>query len=451
MNYDVIIVGGGPAGLFAAYELITQKPELKVCLIDKGKSSKTRERSDVMCGIGGGGLFSDGKLHFTPVLSHEKLLEFYDEEEYQIFLDYVDQIFTRFGVDSDYYPKDMEKVNELVARTKKEGINLIVRKLRHVGSDKLPKVMQKFEMYLEEKGVKIYTDLQVDQIITENNEIKGVKTVKGDLLAKYVLVAPGRIGALWIRDEAKRLGLEFSFQSIWVGVRVEFPSQIMEEFSKTMYESIFKLQSDHFDDTVRTFCPCPNGYVSKEEYDDFVFVNGHSNSHIKSDNSNFALVTKVKLTEPVSNTISYGEAIGRIANLIGGNKPILQRFRDLKNGRRSTWYRIKKSYVTPTFKDVTPGDLSMIFPARVMRNLIEGLEKLDKVMPGIASDSTLLYGPEIKFRSAKIETDKHLESKIKNLYFAGDGAGLSGNIVGAAANGIIAAKGILNKYPSKTL
>jgi len=445
MVYDVIIVGAGPAGLFAAYELITKKPELKICLIDKGKSCKTRERNEVMCGVGGGGLYSDGKLHFTPVLSHEKLLDFYDVEEYQSFLDYVDEIFTKFGVDSEYYPKNMEAVERLVAKSKKEGIDLIVRKLRHVGSDKLPDVIKNFENYLEQKGVKILENTKVLEILSENNQAKGVKTDEGEILGNYVLVAPGRIGALWMRDEAKRLGLEFAFQSIWVGVRVEFPSQIMEEFAKTMYESIFRLQSDHFDDTVRTFCPCPKGYVAKEEYENFVFVNGHSNSGVKSNNSNFALVTKVKLTEPVSNTISYGEAIGRVSNLIGGNKPILQRFSDLKKGRRSTWYRIKKSYVAPSLKDVTPGDLSMIFPARVMRNLIEGLEKLDKVMPGIASDSTLLYGPEIKFRSAKIVTDKFLESKIKNLYFAGDGAGLSGNIVGAAATGVISARGILSK------
>jgi uncharacterized FAD-dependent dehydrogenase len=213
-----------------------------------------------------------------------------------------------------------------------------------------------------------------------------------------------------------------------------------------MYESIFRLYTPTFDDPIRTFCPCPNGMVATEEYEGFVCVNGHSHSDHKSENSNFAFVTEINLTEPVENTILYGKSIALLATTIGGGFPIVQRLADLKTGKRSTEARLKKSFITPTLKEAVPGDISMALPHRVVTNIKEGLEKLDAVMPGINSANTLLYAPEIKLRSSKIVTDKHLETKtINNLYVAGDGAGVAGNIVGAAATGIIAARGIVGK------
>jgi uncharacterized protein len=440
--YDVIIVGGGPAGLFAAYELAT-KTNKTVLLIEKGKSIETRTPKEVMCGIGGAGTFSDGKLHFTPCLSHEKMLHLYSVNEYQEYVDYVDKLFSEFGVVAEYFPKDNNVVQELVDRCTKNSIHLFVRKIRHVGSDKLPRVIENFEKYLLEKNVEIRTETNVDDIIIENAICTGVVVGNERINARNVILAPGRFNAPWMQEVAKKYGLNYEFEKVEVGVRVEFPEGIMREYSEAMYEAIFLIRTPSYDDVVRSFCPCPKGLVAIEDYDGFVCVNGHSNSDHKSDNSNFAFVTEIKLTEPVENTTLYAKSIAQLANTIGGGKPIVQRLADLRSGKRSTWERINKSYVSPSLKDVVPGDISMAFPHRVVTNIIEGLRMLDKVMPGIYSGNTLLYAPEIKLRSSKIKTNKHLETEIKGLFVAGDGAGVAGNIVGAAATGVIAARGIV--------
>jgi len=443
-KFDIIIVGAGPAGMFAAYELITQKPSLQVCLIELGNCIASRAKSEVMSGVGGAGTFSDGKLHYTPVLSHEKMLHLYREDEYQEYLDYVDQIFTKFGVDADYYPKDMVLTRELADEAKKKSIKLFIRKARHVGSDKLPQVIANFEKYLTSRGVILKDKTEVLDIITVGEEAKGVKLVDGaELYADKVILAPGRIKARWLQKLAEKYQLKFSYEKVEVGVRVEFAESILKKHADLMYETVFMMRTPTFDDVIRTFCPCPKGQVSAEYYDDFVCVNGHSNSDHNSQNSNFAFVTEVTLTEPVENTIAYAKSIAKLATTIGGGKPILQRLADLQKGRRSTWERINKSFVTPSLKDVTPGDISMALPHRIVTNIKEGLTMLEQVLPGIDSPHTLLYAPEIKLRSSKIETDKFLETKIHGLYVTGDGAGLSGNITGAAATGLIAAKGIL--------
>ncbi len=442
--YDLIIVGGGPAGLFAAYEL-SKYSNKRILLVEKGKSIEKRERKEAMCGIGGAGTFSDGKLHFTPVLSHEKILGLYNIEEYQKYLDYVDAIFTDFGVDADYYPKNKKKVQEFVDRCKRNSVHLFVRKTRHVGSDKLPLIIKNFEKYLIEKGVEIKSETTVTEIIIEGNECKGVICGDEKIYGKNIILAPGRFNATWMQEIAKKYDLGYSFDKVEVGVRVEFPEGVMREFSDQMYETIFMMHTPTYDDVMRTFCPCPKGKVSIEDYEGFVCVNGHSNSTHDSANSNFAFVTEIKLTEPVENTTQYAKSIAQLANTIGGGKPILQRLFDLQKGRRSTWERINKSYIQPTLKDVIPGDISMAFPHRIVTNILEGLVMLDKVMPGINSGSTLLYAPEIKLRSSKIKTNRNLQTELSNLYVAGDGAGVAGNIVGAAATGIIAARGILEK------
>ncbi|MCX6737937.1 MAG: FAD-dependent oxidoreductase [Candidatus Parcubacteria bacterium] len=444
-KYNVIIVGAGPAGLFASYELLQQDRNLKVCLIDRGKSIKNRTSKEVMFGVGGSGAFSDGKLHYSLVLSHEKMLDIYPKEEYENILKYVDSIFTNFGVDADYYPKNLERVDELVEENKKSNIQLFVRKIRHVGSDKLPAVIGKFEEFLLGKNIDLKTETNVIDLIIENGQCEGVITEDGQkIFSKNVILAPGRLSASWLQDVARKYGIEFKYEPAVVGVRVEFPSLIMQKYADLMYEAIFSIYTPTFNDVVRTFCPCPQGHVAIETYKDYVCVNGHSNSNHDSANSNFALVSIINLTAPVENTISYAESIAKLANTIGGGKPLIQRLKDLHMGRRSTWERINESSVIPTLTDVTPGDISMALPARVTRNIIEGLEELEKVMPGINSGDTLLYAPEIKLRTSKIVTGRDLETKIKNLYIAGDGPGVSGNITGAAATGTIAARGIIN-------
>jgi len=437
------IVGAGPAGLFSAYKL-SQKKGLDVTLIDMGKRVENRTPKDIMCGIGGAGTFSDGKLHFSPVLSHEKILHLFSIPEYQKYLDQVDKIFIDFGVNSEYYPKDMDKANEFVEEAKKRNIRLVIRKIKHVGTDKLPPIMKSFQDYLEDKKVNIINETQITDLLINDSKCCGIVSKSGEKLKfDKIILATGRINAKWLQDLSLKYKIPYDYDKIEVGVRVEFPAIVMKKYSDLMYEAIFMLQSKTFEDVVRTFCPCPNGLVGIEDYEGFVCVNGHSNSDHLSENSNFALVSEVVLTEPIENTTEYAKSIAQLATTIGGGKPILQRLEDLKKGRRSTWGRIKKGLVDPTLKDVVPGDISMALPHRVVVNIIEGLEKLDKVMPGINSGSTLLYAPEIKLRSSKIRTSKYLETSVKNLFVAGDGAGVSGNIVGAAATGLIAGEGII--------
>ncbi|MFH1506788.1 MAG: FAD-dependent protein [archaeon] len=447
--YDTVIVGAGPAGMFAAYELIIKNPKLKICLIEKGKRVKDRAKKEVMHGVGGAGTYSDGKLHCTPVLSHEKMMDIYSPKEYQKVVDFVDSVFTKFGVPEDYYPTDMAEVQKLVDKCKKHSVHLYVRKTRHVGSDKLPNVIKNFEDSLVKKGVDLKTETEVMDIITKNGKCVGVKTDKEEILAKTVLLAPGRTKARWLQEIAVTNKLKTEYQKVEVGVRIEFPEGIMRKYSDLMYENIFYVQTPSFDDPMRTFCPCPKGLVAIEDYEDFVCVNGHSNSTHLSENSNFAFVTEIKLTEPVENTTSYAKSIAILATRLGGGKPLIQRLADLKSGRRSTWERINKSYVTPTLKDVTPGDIAMALPHRIVTNILEGLQMLDKVMPGINSGSTLLYAPEVKFRASRIKTDKYLETELPSMFVAGDAAGVSGNILGAGASGVIAAKGILKKLGSE--
>ena len=216
----------------------------------------------------------------------------------------------------------------------------------------------------------------------------------------------------------------------------------MRKQAETLYETVYKIRTKTYHDIIRTFCSCPNGEVATESYDGYVCVNGHSNSTHLSKNSNFAFLNEVHLTEPVENSIAYAKSIAQVASTIGGGKPLLQSLEDLKCGRRSTWRRLEKSFVEPSLTDVTPGDIAMALPYRIVKNITEGLETLEKVMPGINSGSTLLYAPEVKFRSSKISTDKKLQTSVNGLYVAGDGAGLSGSITGAAVTGVIFARSL---------
>lgn len=442
-KYDVIVVGAGPAGLFACYELLKRRKKFKVVLIDMGKRVEKRNPSEVMSGVGGAGTFSDGKLHFTAYLSHEKCFHVISRNAYQKILDYVDEVFTKFGVDTEYFPKLNEEYDELVRDAILNDIELVIRKARHVGTDKLVKVIQNFEKYLEEKGVDILDDTEVVDVLVKNNKAYGVETKDGKkLMAPNILVAPGRIRAAWLQKFADKHGIEYIYDKVEVGVRVEFPAQIMERQAKTLYETVYRVRTNTYHDIVRTFCSCPNGQVATEKYEGYVCVNGHSNSDHDSPNSNFAFLCEVNLTHPVENSIAYAKSIAEVASTIGGGKPILQSLEDLKSGRRSTWSRLEKSFVSPTLTDVTPGDIAMALPYRIVQNIVEGVEILDKVMPGINSGSTLLYAPEVKFRSSKIKTDEGLQTSIEGLYVAGDGAGLSGSITGAAVTGVIVARAI---------
>lgn len=407
-----------------------------------------RLKTEVMTGFGGAGTFSDGKLHFTPVLSHEKMFHLYSKQEYLELISYCEKIFLDFGVPKEYYPKDEKITNELVSDAKKNNIQLYVRKTIHVGSDRLPKIMQNFEDKLKELGIEILSKTNVDDLIIENNICKGVIALNKKFFAKNVICAPGRYNAKWMQEIAQKYEIPEEFDKVEVGVRVEFPSEILAKHSEQMYETIFSMYTPTYDDVVRTFCPCPKGHVAIEEYDGFVCVNGHSNHFngpIDSTNSNFAFVTEVKLTKPLESTRAYATFIAQGTTLIGAGKPIIQRLKDLKAGQRSTPQRIKKAHIQPSLNEAVPGDIGMSLPYRVVKNIMEGIEMLDKILPGLNGDSTFLYAPEVKFRSNKIKTNKDLETRISGLFVAGDGAGVAGNIVGAAITGVIAARGILKK------
>jgi uncharacterized FAD-dependent dehydrogenase len=442
MKYDVIVVGAGPAGLFACYSLLQKRKKLKIALVDRGKRLDKRKPSEVMCGVGGAGAFSDGKLTLTANLSHEKAFHILPRTKYQKVLDYVDSVLTDFGVDSEYYPKENEDLKNLVYEAEKNDVELVLRKARHVGTDKLKKVIHNFQEYLLENGIDLHDEMEVKDLIVQKGKIQGVKTSKGDMKAERVILAPGRYNARWLQKICDKYGIKYVYDKVEVGVRVEFPASIMEMQAKTLYEIVYKVRTKTYHDIVRTFCSCPNGMVSTEKYDGYVCVNGHSDSDHHSPNSNFAFVCEVSLTEPVENSIAYAKSIAEVASTIGGGKPILQSLEDLHSGRRSTPSRLEKSFVQPSLKKYTAGDISMALPYRVVMNIMEGLEILDKVMPGINSGSTLLYAPEVKFRSSKVKTNKSLQTSVKGLHVAGDAAGLSGSITGAAVTGVIAGRGI---------
>ncbi|NCU33391.1 MAG: FAD-dependent oxidoreductase, partial [Candidatus Moranbacteria bacterium] len=333
-----------------------------------------------------------------------------------------------FGVTAVDYPKNKKEVEQLIEEAQIHDIELIVRRAKHVGTDKLKKVMQKFQDYLESNGVIFLDQTEVTDLIIKDQEIIGVKTKDTDYFTSKTLLAPGRGMSQWFQSISDKYHIKYTYDMVEVGVRVEFPAYVMRRHAEALYEVVFKVRTHTYDDIIRTFCSCPNGKVAREDYAGYVCVNGHSYSDHNSPNSNFAFVCEVRLTEPVENSLLYAKSIAELATTIGGGKPILQRLADLKKGHRSTASRLKKSLVVPSLKDITPGDISMALPHRIVTNILEGLEQLDKVMPGLDSGSTLLYAPEVKFRSTKVKTNPNMETNVKNLFVAGDASGMAGSI-----------------------
>ena len=454
-DYDVIIVGAGPAGLFAAYHLC-ENSGMRVLLIERGKTpAKRRCRindyrecfkcrpCDILSGIGGAGLFSDGKLNFIYKLGKTDLSQFMDIPAAEALIAETEDVFNRFGMDGPVFPTDMERAREIRKKAKREGIDLLIIRQKHIGSDRLPERIAAMAEHLRERGVSIHTSEEVKDILVKDGRAAGVVTSRGGYSAAKVILAPGRVGADWMGGVADRFGLGLKQRGIEVGVRVELHNDIMQDLCEVIYDPTFFVQTVKYDDHTRTFCTNHGGFVSLENYSDFVCVNGHAYRDRKSENTNFAFLSKVVLTEPVTDNQAYGESIGGLATLIGGGKPILQRFGDLKRGRRSTWNRVRKGYIRPTLTNVVCGDIAMALPERILTNIIEGLEKLNHVVPGVANDETLLYAPEIKFFATQIETGSDLQTSVSGLYVAGDGPGVAGNIVSAAATGLIPAKSIL--------
>ncbi len=459
--YDVVIVGAGPAGLFAAYELIEKNSELKILLLDQGKFAKNRvcpmnkkhipcincNPCNIMSGYGGAGTFSDGKLNFVPKLGKSDLFKYMSEEEAYNLIDDTEVIFNKFGMDSKVYPSNMDEALEIKKKVALAGARLMLIKQKHLGSDKLPTYIEDFTEYLKKHGVEVLENAEVIDIHSlkkDNHEVKYcINKKETTVTANSVIVAPGRTGAKWIQELADKYKIPYTSQSIEIGVRVEVRKEILEDITSVIYDPTIFIKTDTYSDEIRTFCTNPGGFVAKENYYGYICVNGHALKEKKSNNSNFAFISKVTLTEPVTNTRQYGESIARIANVLGDGKPIIQTLKDLKSGRRSEWHRINKGFITPTLSDCVAGDLALVLPHRIITNILEGLEKLDRIIPGVNNDETLLYGPEIKFFSNEITTNNKFKLEDYDIYFIGDGAGKAGNIVTAAATGLVAARDIL--------
>jgi len=454
-SFDVIVVGGGPAGLFAAYWLSLHS-DLTVLLLEKGKAPGKRRcpikgRADcvkcspcnILSGIGGAGLFSDGKLNFIPKLGKTDLTQFMPLSQATALIDETEAIFTTLGMDGPVYPTDMDKARAIRKEARKLGIELLLIRQKHLGSDHLPDHIAAMAQGLAERGATIRTGETVGDVVVENGRVVGVTTDQANYEAPAVILAPGRVGAEWMGQLARRHGLPYSQRGIEVGVRVEVHNEILSDLTDVIYDPTFFVRTRKYDDQTRTFCTNQGGFVALENYQDFVCVNGHAYMDRKSDSANFAFLSKVVLNDPVSDNQAYGEAIGRLATMIGGGSPILQRFGDLKRGRRSTWSRIRRGSVEPTLTSVTCGDIAMALPERIVANLVDGLEQLNAVVPGVANDETLLYAPEIKFFATQIDTTSDLETAVAGMYVAGDGPGVAGNIVSAAATGLIPAKAII--------
>jgi len=457
--YDVIIVGAGPAGIFTALEL-AQNSDLKVLILEKGKDISNRachsrtkggncaycKPCSVLSGWGGAGAFSDGKLTFSTEVGGQLACYLSNREANDLIL-YTDSIYRKFGATEEIYGIDEDEWKELQKRATMANLTLIPYQVRHLGTEKCKEIVTQIKKYLD-KYADIKTGVMVKHLLVEKSCIKGVITEDETIYkGKYVVVAPGRLGAEWLLGESQRLNLKTSINPVDLGLRVEVPATTAEPLTKNIYESKFIFYSKHFDDKVRTFCMCPYGEVVTEYSDGIITVNGHSYSGQKTDNTNFALLVSKTFTEPFRDPIAYGQYIARLANLLAGGV-MIQRLGDLEMGRRSTAERIKKSIVKPTLKDATPGDLSLVLPYRYLKSILEMIKALDVVAPGIDSHHTLLYGVEVKFYSSQLVVNKKLETQISNLFAAGDGAGITRGLMQSSASGILVAKEILRRERS---
>jgi len=455
--YDVVIVGAGPAGIFASLELCNAG--LDVLLLDKGGEIDARvcpvqNRSGccalcspchLVSGFGGAGAFSDGKLTLSTQVGG-RLKELVGSEQARALIDYVDSVYLKFGA-----PRKVYGIGRNTARLEREaasaGLTLTPVKLRHLGTELCHETLKAMQNYLSPR-LDIRLGTTIKNIVVEDGVVKAVETDHGEKIGcGYLILAPGREGAEWLCNEAERLSLSLDSNPIDVGCRIEVPMTTMEKLTSTLYESKLEFYSRSFNDRVRTFCMCPGGEVIMESTggsDPVITVNGIGYAQPKTRNTNFAILVSTTFTEPFHEPIAYGKYLARLANILSGGV-LVQRLGDLMDGRRSTQARLQNNPVEPSLKAATPGDLSFALPYRYLKSIVEMLQAIDKLVPGVASSQTLLYGIEVKFYSSRLKLTPCLETEISNIFAAGDGAGVSRGLVQASASGIVAAREILKR------
>ena len=462
MKYDVIIIGAGPSGIFCSYELKEKNPDLKVLMIEKGRSIKKRvcpKRFTGVCagckpcaittGFAGAGAFSDGKLSLSPdvggnlqhILGYDKAVELIKRS---------DDIYLKFGADTFVYGIDKEdEIREIRRKAIAANLKLIECPIRHLGTEEGYKIYSRLEQHLEDIGVEMQFNTMVNDIIIEDGVAKGIVTDKGQTYyADHIVSGIGREGSEWFLGVCRKHGIETNVGTVDIGVRVECRDEVMDDLNRNLYEAKLVYYSKTFDDRVRTFCTNPSGEVATEYYENgLAVVNGHAykSKEYKTKNTNFAILVSKNFTKPFKTPIEYGKQIAQLSNMLCDGKILVQRFGDVLRGRRTTEERLTRNNLVPTLKDAVPGDLSLVLPHRIMTDIVEMIFALDKVSPGLASDETLLYGVEVKFYSNSVVVDKHFETSIKGLYSIGDGASVTRGLQQASANGLSVADSILDR------
>ena len=469
MKYDAIIVGAGPSGYMCAYELINQNPELKILLVDRGRniyerkcpvlehkidrcpmSAKGHRECSPACsitsGFGGAGAYSDGKFNITTEFGGW-LTDYMSPEELIDIINYVDDINLSFGATKVLTNPDTPKVREIEKRAMSVGVKLLRSKVRHLGTEENIKILSRIYDSLQTK-IDMKFGAKVVDIVLDENKVTGIKFENGEIAeGKYVVLGVGREGSKWITELFDKYQIPMSQTQVDIGVRVECPNMVMEEINENLYEGKF-LYKTSVGSTVRTFCSNPGGHVVMENYEGVINVNGHSYNDFKlsSNNTNFALLVSHHFEEPFKKPNEYALKVSSLVNQLACGSVIVQKYGDIKLGRRSTYKRIEEGFVRPTLKEAVPGDLALALPYKTMRSIIEMIEVLDKITPGIATEHTLLYGVEAKYYSSHPQMSKELEVEgIKNLFVAGDGAGLTRGLAQASACGVYIARNILKR------
>ncbi len=468
-KFDVVVVGAGPCGIYLCYELITKKPDLNILLIDKGRDiyhrtcpilngkikqcpqdifgkSECYPSCSMTSGFGGCGAFSDGKFNITSEFGGW-MGDYMDKKEVVDLIRYVDAINLKHGAPDKITNPNTKEILDIERRGLAVGLKLLRSEVRHLGTEVNLKLLQSIYEELLAKGVHMKFMTDIKDIVVEKDEIRGViDSENNEYLGKYVVLNVGRPGSQWLSKCLRKHRVKLKNNRVDIGVRVETNDVIMSEINEKLYEGKFVFTTS-VGTSVRTFCSNPSGHVVVENNNGIVTANGHAynSSDLGSNNTNFALLVSHTFTEPFKDSNEYAEDISALANKLSNGTVIVQRYGDLKRGRRSTEKRIEEGFVVPTLKEAVPGDLGLVLPYKTMQSIIEMIEALDHITPGIANKHTLLYGVEAKFYSDRVECDNKFETKIKNLYVGGDGAGITRGLAQAGANGVYIARNIIEK------